>query len=41
MVRRFALFLALALGLVSAVSADIPWPQCLPCPSKPPASNNR
>jgi hypothetical protein len=28
------------MGLVATVSADIPWPQCLPCPSKPPASSH-
>jgi hypothetical protein len=28
------------MGLVATVSADIPWPQCLPCPKKPPTSLN-
>lgn len=38
MVKRLVLLIALAVGLVSTVAADVPWPTCLPCP-KPPASN--
>jgi hypothetical protein len=41
MMKRLAVLIALAMGLVATVSADIPWPQCLPCPSKPPAANNQ
>lgn len=33
MIKRMLVLAALALGLVSAVSADIPFPGCLPCPN--------
>jgi hypothetical protein len=32
MIKRIVLAAVLALGIASTVSADIPWPQCLPCP---------
>jgi hypothetical protein len=40
--KKLALLIALAIGLVSTIGADIPWPTCLPCPpekpGKPPVS---
>jgi hypothetical protein len=35
MIKRMLMIAALALGMVSAVSAEIPLPLCLPCPSGP------
>jgi hypothetical protein len=42
MIKRLTILVALALGLVASIGADIPWPTCLPCPpekpGQPPAS---
>lgn len=32
--KKIALLAALVFGLASAVSADIPWPLCYPCPAQ-------
>ena len=32
MIKKALFLVAMTLGLVSAVSADIPFPKCFPCP---------
>lgn len=33
MLKKILLISAIALGLASTVSADMPWPDCWPCKS--------
>lgn len=37
MIKKLVLAAVLALSVASTISADVPWPSCLPCPDSPPA----